>query len=72
MHEQIYDIKVFIVARFSYGFDEWKSIYDDDYDLSKQFMKDGVIGKVNENCAIIKFTITDPDKMNQVMLERMP
>ena len=38
-------------------FDEWKSIYDGDHDLRKQFMKDDVVGKVSENCAMIKFTV---------------
>ena len=35
-------------------------------------MKDDVVGKVIENCAMIKFTVTDPEEMNQVMSERIP
>ena len=65
-------MQVCIVATFKCSFDEWKSIYDGDYDLRKQFMKDDVIGKVSENCAMIKFTVTDPEKMNQVMSKRIP
>ena len=38
-----------IVATFKCGFDDWKSIYDDDQDLRKQFMKDDIVGKVSEN-----------------------
>ena len=65
-------MQMFIVAKFTCGFDEWKSIYDGDHDLRKQFMKDDVIGTVSENCAMIKFTVTDPEKMGQVMSKRIP
>ena len=61
-----------IIATFTCGFDEWKSIYDGDHDLRKQFMKDYIVGRVSEKCAMIKFTVTDPDKMNQVMSQRIP
>ena len=61
-----------IIAMFKCGFDEWKSIYDGDYELRKQFMKDDVVGRVSKNCAIIKFTVTDPEKMDQVMSKRIP
>ena len=61
-----------IVATFECGFDEWKFIYDGDQDLPKPFMKDDVVGKVSENCAMLKFTVTDPEKMNQVMSKRIP
>ena len=65
-------MQMFIVAKFTCNFDDWKSIYDGDHDLRKQFMKDDVVGKVSENCAMIKFTVTDPDKMHQVMSKRIP
>ena len=61
-----------IIATFKCGFDEWKSIYDGDHDLRKQFMKDDFVGKVSENCAMIKFTVTIPEKMNQAMSGRVP
>jgi hypothetical protein len=35
-------------------------------------MKDDVVGKVIENCAMTKFTVTDPEGMNQVMSKRIP
>ena len=35
-------------------------------------MKDDLVGKVNENTAMIKATITDPEKMENVMSERIP
>ena len=38
----------------------------------KQFMKDDIVGKVDENTAMIKATITDPEKMEKIMSERIP
>ena len=35
-------------------------------------MKDDLVGKVDENTAITKATITDPEQMKKVMGERIP
>ena len=35
-------------------------------------MKDDLVGKVDEHTAMIKATITDPEKMEKVMAERIP
>ena len=35
-------------------------------------MKDNLGGKVDENTAMIKATITDPEQMKKVMGERIP
>ena len=56
---------------FKCGFAEQRSVYDDDHDLRNQSMKDDVVGKVIENCAMTKFTVTNPEGMNQVMSERI-
>ena len=61
-----------IVAPLKCGIDDWRSIYDSDHDLRKQFIKDDVVGKVDETCAITKFRVTDPSGMNQVMSKRIP
>ena len=60
------------IARFSVSYDEWKAVYDGDAELRKQFMKDDIVGKVDENTAMIKATRTDPEKMEMVMSERIP
>ena len=39
-------MQMFRVATFKCGFAEWRSVYDDDHDLSKQSMKDDVVGRV--------------------------
>ena len=65
-------MEMFLVARFTCSYDEWKSIYDGDLGLRRTFMKDDLVGKVDENTAMIKATIIDPEKMEKAMAERMP
>ena len=55
-------MEIFFIAKFTCSYNEWKSVYDGDLELRKQFMKDDLVGKVNENTAMIKATITDPEK----------
>ena len=64
-------MEMFGIIKFTWSYDEWKSIYDEDIQLRKQFMKDDIIGKVDENTAMFKATITDPVKMGEVMSVRM-
>ena len=61
-----------IIATFTCGFGEGKSIYDGAHVLRAQFMKDALVGSARENCAKIKFTVTNPEEMNQVMSQRIP
>ena len=65
-------MEMFLVAKFTCTYDEWKSVYDGDLELRKQFMKDDMVGKVDENTAMIKATITDSEIMEKVMSERIP
>ena len=58
-------MEMFGIIKFTCSYDEWKSIYDGDIQLRKQFMKDDIIGKVDENTAMFKATITDPVKMGE-------
>ena len=41
-------MEMFLVARFTCSYDEWKSIYDGDLELRRTFMKDDFVGKVDE------------------------
>ena len=65
-------MEMLIIAQFTCSYDEWKTIYDGDLELRQQFMKDDLVGKVNENTAMIKATIIDPEKMEKIMSERIP
>ena len=65
-------MEMLIIAKFTCSYEEWKTIYDGDLELRHQFMKDDLVGKVNENTAMIKATIIDPEKMEKIMSERIP
>jgi hypothetical protein len=64
-------MEMFGIIKFKCSYDEWKSIYDGDIELRKQFMKDDIIGKVDEHTAMFKATITDLVKMDEIMSNRM-
>ena len=55
-------MEIFFVAKFTCTYEGWKSVYDGDLELRKQFMKNDIVGKVDENTAMIKATITNPKK----------
>ena len=62
-----------MVARFkNASYEEWRSIYDGDADLRSEFMKDDIVGKVDEHTAMLKFTVTDEIRMEEVMAKRIP
>lgn len=65
-------MEILIIAKFTCSYNEWKTIYDGDLELRQQFMKDDLVGKVNENTAMIKATIIDPEKMEKIMSQRIP
>ena len=65
-------MEMLVIAKFTSSYDEWKTIYDGDLELRRTFMKDDLVGKVDENTAITKATITDPEQMKKVMGERIP
>ena len=37
-------MEMFLVAKFTCSYDEWKSVYDGDLELRKTFMKDDLVG----------------------------
>ena len=65
-------MEIFFVAKFTCSYDEWKSVYDGDLELRKQFIKDDILGKVDANTAMIKATITNPEKIEKIMSEGIP
>jgi hypothetical protein len=61
-----------MVARFkNVNYEEWRAIYDGDADLRSEFMKDDIVGKVDEHTAMLKFTVTDEIRMIEVMDKRI-
>ena len=61
-----------MLARFkNVSYDKWRAIYDGDADLRSEFMKDDIVGKVDEHTAMLKFTVTDEIRMVEVIDKRI-
>ena len=48
-------------------YDEWKKAFDSDSDTDAKFMKDIIVGKVDENTAIVSADVFAPEKMEAMM-----
>ena len=46
---------------------EWKKIFDEDAEKQAKFMKDALVGKEDENTAVVTVEIFDPEGMKQVL-----
>ena len=61
-----------MIAKFSkVTFNEWLTVYNGDAALRAKFMKDDIVGKVDDHTAMIKATVTDPDGMHEIMASKM-
>ena len=47
------------------NFSEWKKLFDGDAEMRSKFMRDALVGKVDENTAIVTADIFDPEGMKQ-------
>jgi len=48
-------------------FDDWKKAFDADSETDAQFMKDIIVGKVDEHTAIVSADVFAPEKMEVMM-----
>ena len=58
---------MFIVKMSNCTFDEWKKAFDADSETDDQFMKDVIVGKVDEHTAIVSADVFAPGKMEAMM-----
>ena len=49
------------------NYDKWKEVYDGDAERRAKFMRDDMVGKVDDNTAIIFADIFDPEGMQKEM-----
>ena len=49
------------------NFSEWKKLFDGDAEMRSKFMRDALVGKVDENTAIVTADIFDPEGMKQAL-----
>jgi len=54
------------------NFEKWAEVYDGDAEKRATFMKDSMYGKVNDQTAMVKFTVTNPEVMQAHMREKAP
>ena len=46
---------------------EWKKLFDGNAEMRGNFMRDALVGKVDENTAIVTADIFDPEGMKQAL-----
>jgi len=57
-------MEMLIIARFSkVSYEEWLAAFEADGEMRSKFMKNDVVGKVNDHTAVIKTTIFDQEAM---------
>jgi len=49
------------------NYTEWKKIFDGDAENRAKFMRDALVGKVDENTAVVTADIFDPEGMKQAL-----
>ena len=49
------------------NFSEWKKLFDGDAEMRSKFMRDALVGKVDENTAVVTADIFDPEGMKQAL-----
>ena len=52
-----------VVKMINSNYTEWKKIFDEDAEKQEKFMKDTLVGKIDENTAVVTADIFDPEGM---------
>ena len=47
------------------NYSEWKKLFDGDAEKQAKFMRDVLVGKVDENTAVVTADVFDPEEMKQ-------
>ena len=47
--------------------DDWKKAFDADAEMQAEFMRKTIVGKVDEQTAIVRMDVSAPEKMQQLM-----
>ena len=48
-------------------YDDWKKAFDTDAEMQAEFMRETIVGKVDEQTAIVSADVFAPEKMQQLM-----
>ena len=49
------------------NYSEWKKLFDGDAEKQAKFMRDVLVGKVDENTAVVTADVFDPEEMKQAL-----
>jgi hypothetical protein len=49
------------------NYTEWKKLFDGDAENRAKFMRDALVGKVDENTAVVTADVFDPEGMKQAL-----
>ena len=49
------------------NYTEWKKLFDGDAENRAKFMRDALVGKVDENTAVVTSDVFDPEGMKQAL-----
>ena len=52
-----------VVKMTKSNYTEWKKLFDEDAEKQEKFMKDTLVGKIDENTAVVTADIFDPEGM---------
>ena len=52
-----------VVKMTKSNYTEWKKLFDEDSEKQEKFMKDTLVGKIDENTAVVTADIFDPEGM---------
>ena len=50
-------------------YDEWKKVFDENAESDAEFMRDAIVGKVDNNTAMVSCDVFDPEKMQSMFVE---
>ena len=58
-----------VVKMTKTNYTEWKKLFDGNAEMRSKFMRDALVGKVDENTAVVASDIFDPEGMKQAWSE---
>ena len=56
-----------VVKMTKTNYTEWKKLFDGDAENRAKFMRDALVGKVDENTAVVTSDVFDPEGMKQAL-----
>ena len=56
-----------VVKMTKTNYTEWKKLFDGNAEMRSKFMRDALVGKVDENTAVVTADIFDPEGMKKTL-----